>query len=149
MNVNIDGYYSYNFNDPIGGLSLLRVYDASSNSFSLNQADLIIERTPDIAGGRRWGARLDLMFGQATEVQQGSLLNEPRPQAYRNVYQAFGTYVVPLGKGLWVDFGKFASSIGFEGNFTKDQMNYSRSYLFSLLPFYHFGFARDTLSTTV
>jgi hypothetical protein len=38
-----------------------------------------------------------------------------------------------------VDFGKFASSLGMEGNYTKDQINYSRSFLFSFLPFYHMG----------
>jgi len=47
---------------------------------------------------------------------------------------------VPVGNGLTMDFGKFASSIGIEGNYTKDQINYSRSYWFNLLPFYHFGF---------
>jgi hypothetical protein len=39
-----------------------------------------------------------------------------------------------------VDFGRFASSLGFEGSFAKDQMNYTRSLLFSALPFYHMGF---------
>ena len=39
-----------------------------------------------------------------------------------------------------MDFGKFASSLGYEGNYTKDQMNYSRSFWFNYLPFYHFGF---------
>jgi hypothetical protein len=38
-----------------------------------------------------------------------------------------------------VDFGKWASSLGIEGNYTKDQMNYSRSYWFTYLPFYHEG----------
>jgi len=38
-----------------------------------------------------------------------------------------------------VDFGKWASSLGLEGNYTKDQMNYSRSYWFNFLPFYHMG----------
>ena len=47
---------------------------------------------------------------------------------------------MPVGRGLNVDFGKFASSLGIEGNYTKDQMNYSRSYWFNFLPFYHMGF---------
>jgi hypothetical protein len=38
-----------------------------------------------------------------------------------------------------VDFGKWASSLGLEGNYTKDQTNYSRSYWFNFLPFYHMG----------
>jgi hypothetical protein len=62
---------------------------------------------------------------------QGGAQNEPRPQVYRNVFQAYGTYVAPLGKGLTIDFGKWASALGPESNYTKDQINYSRSYFFN------------------
>jgi hypothetical protein len=84
--------------------------------------------------------RLDLQYGQATETLQGNAANELRPQVYRPVWQALGTYVVPIGKGLTVDFGKFGSSLGYETNYTKDNFNYSRSYYFNFLPFYHLGF---------
>ncbi len=140
VNVTVDGYYGYNFNRPLGGINLLRAYDVLSNNFSLNQAGVIFEQAPKPDDGRRFGARLDLMFGQATETLQGSALNELRPQVYRHVWQAYGTYVAPLGKGLTVDFGKFSSALGYETNYTKDNFNYSRSYFFLFLPFYHFGF---------
>lgn len=139
INIALDGYYAYNFNNPIGRVNLLRAYDVSSNAFSLNQADFIIEHAPDPANGKRFGARIDLQFGQATEALQGNAANEPRPEIYRNIFQAYGTYVVPVGSGLNVDFGKWASSLGIEGNYTKDQMNYSRSFWFDYLPFYHAG----------
>ena len=139
FNVTVDGYYGYNFNNPIGRINLLRAYDVLSNSFSLNQATILIERPPNLEAGRRFGARLDLMYGQATETLQGNAANEGRPQAYRQVWQAFGTYVAPVGKGLTLDFGKFASSLGYETNYAKDNYNYSRSYYFNFLPFYHFG----------
>ena len=140
FNMTLDGYYGYNFNRPVGRINLLRAYDVMSNSFSLNQAAIVIERAPDPGAGRRFGVRLDLQYGQATETLQGSAVNEPRPQVYRPVFQAYGTYVLPVGSGLTVDFGKWASALGVENNYTKDQMNYSRSYLFNFLPFYHFGF---------
>jgi hypothetical protein len=139
VNVGLDGYYAYNFNHPVGRVNLLRAYDVLSNEFSLNQASVIFEHAPDVSAGRRWGGRLDLQFGQATDTLQGNPSNEPRPQIYRNVFQAYGTYVVPIGKGLNVDFGKWSSSLGIEGNYTKDQINYSRSYWFDFLPFYHMG----------
>src|SRR6202453_1676620 len=139
INIALDGYYEYNFNAPIGRVNLLRAYDVLSNSFSLNQADVIVERLPDVADGRRFGGRLDLQFGQATDTLQGNPANEPRPDIYRNIFQAYGTYVAPIGRGVNIDFGKFASSIGLEGNYTKDQMNYSRSFWFDFLPFYHMG----------
>jgi hypothetical protein len=140
INGALDGYYGYNFNQPIGRVNLLRAYDVSSNSFSLNQANLIIERAPDLDANRRYGLRLDFQYGQATETLQGSAVNELRPQVYRPLFQAFGTYVFPVGSGVTVDFGKWSSSLGTENNYGKDQINYSRSYLFNFLPFYHMGF---------
>jgi Putative beta-barrel porin-2, OmpL-like. bbp2 len=139
INLGLDSYYAYNFNHPVGRVNLLRAYDVLSNNFSLNQASVVFERAPDVAAGRRFGARVDLQFGQATDTLQGNPNNEPRPQIYRNIFQAYGTYVFPLSKGLTVDFGKWASPLGIEGNYTKDQMNYSRSYYFDFLPFYHMG----------
>jgi hypothetical protein len=139
INVGIDTYYAYNFNDPVGRVNLLRAYDVLSNNISLNQASLILELAPNVSEGRRFGGRLDLQYGQAADTLQGNPLNEPRPDIYRNVFQAYGTYVAPLGKGLTVDVGKWSSSIGIEGNYTKDQVNYSRSYYFNYLPFYHMG----------
>jgi len=141
-NFYFDGYYAWNTNRPLGRINLLRAYDVTANNLSINQTGMVVERAP--TDSRRWGYRLDLMYGQATETLQGGAQNEPRPQAYRNLFQAYGTYVLPVGKGLTVDFGKWASALGPEGNYTKDQINYSRSYLFNFLPFYHMGF-RTTL----
>ena len=66
--------------------------------------------------------------------------NEPRPDVYRHVWQAYGTYVFPVGdNGLQADFGKFASMLGYETNYAKDNQAFSRAYLFNFLPFYHSG----------
>ena len=70
---------------------------------------------------------------------QGSAANEPRPDVYRHVWQAYGTYVFPVGRGLQTDFGKFASNLGYETNYAKDNNHFSRAYLFNFLPFYHSG----------
>ncbi len=129
----------YDFNQPIGRVVYLRAYDILSNAFSVNQASVVFDLDPDVAAGRRYGVRLDLQFGQATATLQGNPANEARPDIYRNIFQAYGTYVVPVGKGLTVDFGKWSSSLGIEGNYTKDQVNYSRSFFFDYLPFYHMG----------
>jgi hypothetical protein len=143
LNYTFDGYFEHNFNNPPGRVNDLRAYDVLSNQISINQADVVFELAPDVSNGRRFGLRVDLQFGQATDTLQGNVVNEPRPDVYRNIFQAYGTYVVPLGKGLTVDFGKWASSLGIEGNYTKDQNNYTRSYYFYFLPFYHSG-ARTT-----
>ena len=138
LNFGVDGYYDYNFNEPIGRVNLLRSYTVTSNSFILNQADIVVEHLPTVES--RMGGRLDLQFGQATETLQGSSVNEQRPQVWRNIYQAYGSYLAPIGSGLEVDFGKWASSLGAEGNYEKDQIAYSRAFSYSYLPFYHMGF---------
>ena len=143
LNATVDGYYAYNFNRPTDRLNQLRAFDQSHNSFSLNQATIVLERAPNVETGRRFGARVDLQFGQATQATQGSSANESRPEIYRSIFQAYGTYVFPVGSGLQTDFGKFASSLGYETNYTKDQMNYSRSLWFTVLPYYHFGFRNN------
>lgn len=139
VNFYLDGYFGSNFNRPASGTNELRAFDVSHNSFTLSQGTMVVEKTASLADKRYLGARLDLQFGQATNTLQGSPANEPRPGIYRNIFQAYGTVVAPIGKGVTIDMGKFASSLGLETNYTKDQMNYSRSYYFNYLPFYHMG----------
>ncbi|HEY1809612.1 MAG TPA: outer membrane beta-barrel protein [Acidobacteriaceae bacterium] len=139
LNYYLDGYYENNFNNPAGGVNDLRAYDVLSHAFSINQTGLVFDWEPEPAAHRRYGFRVDLQFGQATATLQGNPANEPRPDIYRNIFQAYGSYVIPAGSGLHVDVGKWASSLGIEGNYTKDQMNYSRSWYFNFLPFYHEG----------
>jgi hypothetical protein len=139
LNFALDEYYGFNFNHPVGRVNALRAYDVLSNNISLNQADVVFERAPDAGAGRPFGVRVDLQFGQATDTLQGNPANEPRPQIYRNIFQAYGTYVAPMVKGLTLDVGKWGSSLGIEGNYSKDQINYSRAFWFDFLPFYHMG----------
>jgi Putative beta-barrel porin-2, OmpL-like. bbp2 len=139
LGVTLEGFYQYNWNRPYDRINLLRAYDTRANVFSIQQTAIVIESAPAVDQGRRFGARVDLQFGQATETVQGSAANEPRPDVYRHVWQAYGTYVFPVGRGLQMDFGKFASSLGYETNYAKDNNHFSRAYLFNFLPFYHSG----------
>lgn len=137
--VGLEGFYQYNWNRPYDRINLLRAYDTRANVFGIQQANIIVESAPKVEAGRRFGARVDLQFGQATETVQGSAANEPRPDVYRNIWQAYGSYVFPVGRGLQADFGKFASILGYETNYAKDNNQFSRAYLFNFLPFYHSG----------
>jgi len=140
----LEAYYEYDWNKPPDRVIPLRAYDTRSNSFSIQQAALVVDAPPDVDKKRRYGLRLDLQYGQATQTLQGNPANEPRPEVYRPVWQAYGSYVFPVGRGLQVDFGKFASNLGFETNYAKDDFNFSRALLFNFLPFYHNGL-RTTL----
>ena len=142
-----EGYYQFNWNKPFDRVVPLRAYDTRSNSFSIQQAALIVDAAPDVEKGRRAGLRVDLQAGQATEALQGSVANEPRPDVYRQLWQAYGSYIFPVSRGLQVDFGKFGSNLGYETNYAKDDFNFSRAYLYNFLPYYHMG-VRTTLSVS-
>lgn len=136
-----DGYYEFNFKRPYDQTNTLRVYDTSHNSFSINQAAAIFELPADLSVGRRLGTRIDLMYGQVANAQAGTnTLNPAHQTGYDHLFQAYGTLLLPTPKPVTVDFGKWSSSLGLEGTYTKDQDNYSRSFLFTMLPFYHMGF---------
>ena len=77
LNYYVDGYFANNFNNPVGRVNDLRAYDVLSRTFSINQADVIFERDPDLDAHRRYGLRIDLQFGQATETLQGNPSVEP------------------------------------------------------------------------
>ncbi len=134
-----EGYYSRNTNRPPDGNNAFRAYDVKANSFAIQQAAIVGELAPSVADGRRYGLRVDLQFGEAVGALQGSPANEPRPDLYRNLWQAYGTYVFPVGSGLTLDFGKFASPLGLETNYAKDNDHFTRALLFDFLPFYHSG----------
>jgi hypothetical protein len=136
----VETFYQYNGNRPPDRVMVLRAYDTRANTFAVQQAALVVDAEPDVEGGRRYGARVDLQFGMATDTVQGNPANEPRPEAYRHLWQVYGTYVFPVGpKGLRLDAGKYASMLGYETNYAKDNQAFSRAYLFNFLPFYHSG----------
>ncbi len=142
----VDTYYTYNFNRPAGpcttvaGIAVfncLSNFNFAHNSFSLNLAELAIEKkpTPDSRGG----FRIDLDYGPTTTWVHGS---EPGGvQIYQNIQQAYISYLAPTATGtLQIDFGKFVTQHGAEVIETKDNWNYSRSLLFSwAIPYYHTG----------
>jgi hypothetical protein len=145
----VDTYYSYNFNTPkspcttVGGVAIfncLHNFDVAHNSFSLNLAELALEKKPTTDS--RGGFRIDLDYGQAAGMVAGF---EPTGSSTtvlnQNIQQAYASYLAPAGKGtIQLDFGKFVTQHGAEVIETKDNWNYSRSLLFSLaIPYYHMG----------
>jgi hypothetical protein len=140
-----DIYYAYNFNRParacavIGGVATfncLRNFDVTHNSFSLNLAEVALEKKP--TADSRGGFRIDLDYGPAaamvTAFEPGGV------GIFQNIEQAYVSYLAPAGSGLQLDFGKFVTPAGNEVIETKDNWNYSRGLLFTLaIPYYHMG----------
>jgi hypothetical protein len=139
----IDAYYLYNGNKPDPGVGTTgRAFDVSHNNFSLNLAKFTLEKKNDTQ--RRLGFRLDLAFGPTAERIQSAndrlrVIDGVGFDATKHLLQAYLSYVAPVGKGLTIDFGKFVTPVGAEVIETKDNFNYSRSFLFTYGPYYHTG----------
>lgn len=127
----LDGYYSLNFNHPATSFNEGRNFDVKANEFSLNMAKLTLEDLPNPLG-----FRLDLGFGRTFDIVNAN----SSPTAFRYIEQAYLSYKPAAAHGLELDFGKFVTSAGAEVIETKDNWNYSRSFLFAYaIPYYHFG----------
>jgi Putative beta-barrel porin-2, OmpL-like. bbp2 len=136
----VDVYYSLNFQHPgpapgIFGNQALRAFDVQADKFSLSMAELVIQKAP---GTVPVGFRVDLDYGPSADIV-GSF-DPGGIEVYKEVQQAYVTYVAPIGKGLTIDFGKFVTHMGNEVIESKDNWNYSRGLLFTwAIPFYHAG----------
>jgi len=130
----VDGYYEWAFNE---STLQLRNFDISHNTFSLNYAEVALSKP--VSETSRGGFRMDFGAGDTADLVN---LFEPAGTDYlKHVQQAYVSYLVPAGKGLTVDFGKFVTPHGAEVIENKDNYNYSRGLLFALaIPYYHAGF---------
>lgn len=149
----VDVYYAYNFNRPADGSNFTNVVskDAAgadvvtpltgtsgkrANELGLNLAVLELNLDPE-----PFGIRLVLNYGHGTEVLHAfeSRGVAADPGLWRFVQEASVTYKIPLGTGLLVTGGIFPSHIGFEVLASKDNWNYTRSWVSDLAPFYQAG----------
>jgi hypothetical protein len=126
----VDAYYSKNFAQPSTRVNKLRNFDIAENQFNLSLAELVVQKKAGPVG-----FRFDLDFGSTNDlVQPGNA------STMAVLQQGYFTTVIPVGEGLTVDAGKFVTHMGNEVIESKDNWNYSRSYLFAwAIPYYHTG----------
>ena len=131
LDVNYDWYSTRQDGD-----ALYRNFDTRHNQFRLGMAQLYITKAPSAES--RVGFKLKVSGGPATNIVQSG---EPGgPSVLNNIEEGYVSYLVPAGKGLQFDVGKFVTPLGAEVIEAKDNWNYSRSLLFSLaIPYYHSG----------
>jgi putative OmpL-like beta-barrel porin-2 len=135
----VDVDYALNFNRPFDNINFIAGTGTTAqraNEFNLNAAavDLVVDPKPV-------GAHLTLAFGTGPEILHAA---EPSgsgigPSVWRSVYQATVSYVVPVGSGLALEAGIYPSHIGYESFFSKDNWNYTRSWMAELSPYYQTG----------
>jgi len=136
----VDGYYSYNFGKPPSGKNTLTNFDFYHNTFSLNLAEVVIEKEVDPIG-----FRMDLDFGPTADWVAGyNLYGEPATPSFETTFFKHiqqGFFVWHLTPELTLIGGKTVTHMGFEVIETKDNWNYTRSLGFAYaIPYYHTGF---------
>lgn len=129
----VDGYVSYNYNRPASAFQAIRNFDTQANRFALNMARLALESTSGPVG-----FRFDLGGGRAFNTLHATELNLGNG-VLRHIPQAYASFKPASWKGVQVDFGKFYTSAGAELTENNLAWNYSRSLLYALGPYYHFG----------
>lgn len=129
----VDGYYTWNFNkvDP-----QLYNFNVQHNNLTLSYVEFALAKS--VSEQSRAGFRVD--FGAGETANLVNSFEPGGPEYLKYVQQAYVSYLVPAGKGLTVDFGKFVTPIGGEVIEAKDNFNYSRGLLFAwAIPYYHMG----------
>ena len=143
--------YSYNFNKPSNNTNSLRVYDKDDNSFKFDTGELVLKK--DAANIGDVGFRSDLSFGfSSPKTNKSTGTNGASTDDDFDLQIGYVQYNAPIGKGLLIDFGKFATHVGAEVMDGYDGWNYtfSRSFLFNYGPFTHTGIRMQyALSDTV
>jgi hypothetical protein len=132
--------YSYNFDQPSDNLNRLRVYDDDDNSFKFDMGELVLKK--DATNKGDIGFRMDLTFGYSgPKTNKATGRNGVTPDDDFDLQIGFVQYNAPIGNGLLIDFGKFATHVGAEVMDGYDGWNYtfSRSFLFNYGPFTHTG----------
>ena len=134
-----DFYFQKDLARSAPGTAEFRAFDVWTNLPSASLVRLTIAHRPGT-----FGFRLDAGSGDTLDAyfrsDPASLTYPTLSRWLSHVEQGFVTVVLPLGRGLSLDLGKFATPIGLEDNESLAAWNYSRSLLFTLgEPTFHAG----------
>lgn len=135
----VDTLFAYNFNRPADRANFFPGVGTSAKrhgEFSINLAEVDLVLDPDPVG-----FKLQLGFGTATDVVHAAEVRgvAVHPDVWRHVVQASVQWQTGLGRGLLLEAGVYPSHIGMESFQTKDNWNYTRSWLGELSPYYQTG----------
>ena len=126
------------------GVNELRLYDFDAG-YSFNMAEFSIKKDPTDL--RPWGFGLVLTGGHDAQKNHaiGIFRDDDDAFPFRNttkidLQEAYGSYKIPVGSGLTVKAGKFVTLLGYEVIESPNNLNFSRSFLFSFaIPLTHVG----------
>ena len=135
----VDVFFGLNTNWPADGASFLPGTGTTArraNEFSLNVAALDLAADP-----KPVGFHLTLAAGSGVDVLHSGEPAGPGigAQVFRVIYQASVSWAAPVGAGLLLEAGIYPSHIGYESFFSKDNVNYTRSWMGEYSPYYQTG----------
>ncbi len=142
----LSGSYFYNFNDPDGRAlagsntgGFAYPFHPDANSFSLDQFWIWMER--GVSEENRAGFRVDLAYGKDAGLLSGDFgAGDGFSGNDFELYQAYIQYLAPIGEGVEMKFGKFATVIGAEVVQSPDNFNITRGHVYNLFqPITHTG----------
>jgi hypothetical protein len=135
----VDLVYAYNCNRPADHANWFDGVGTAAKrddelSINLAQIDFVLAPKPvgfHLAGG--YGTALEVVHsGEIEGVATGQ-------EAWGHLVQASIQYDTAIGRGLSFEAGVYPSHVGFETLATKDNWNYTRSWLGELSPYYQTG----------
>ncbi len=135
--------YQYNFNRPASGASQYRVFDFDDNTFKVDVAEVVLQKT--VAKPGEAGFRVDAVAGGSIPriSAAAGLFRDANGKAQDfDLQQVFLSYMAPVGSGLRLDIGKFVSPFGYEAieGYDGYDDNATRSFLFGYgVPSTHTG----------
>jgi len=139
LSIYLQGGYTFNFRNPDSGTNEQRIFDQKANSFLIDLAQIQFAKEAPVGG---LGYKLKVSFGETAKYIHSAGLGDPTDVV--DLTEAYIDYRAPLGSGLGLRFGKFATYHGAEVIEARDNFNYSRSFLFNYaIPFTHTGFMAE------
>ncbi len=125
----VDGYYTYNFNQPPSGVTPYFVSSARHNEFTVNLAYVDVRYRSHYMRARfvpGFGTYMDATYA-----------NEPG--SLQNMVEATVGVLVSDKRKIWVDVGVLSSPYSSESPISKDQLMYLRSFAPETTPYYVTG----------
>lgn len=149
----VDAGYLHDFNDPANHLFRSRGTAFHVNEWDLNMTGAYIKKKG--SDRSRWGTELLVQAGRDEEVF-GFSATAPH-LAGADVLGHFGlanvSYRAPMGTGLTLQAGIFASLVGYDSLYAKDNVNYTRPWGADFTPYLMMGvnatyaFSENTAAT--
>ena len=135
MSLTLQAGYLYNFENPKDQKNPLRLFDDRANSFTVDLAEIQFAHDPQKG---EVGYKVKFIAGETAKWIHASGLGMGDNPI--DLTEAYVTYIAPLGSGLTLRLGKFVTCHGAEVIEAKDNINYSRSFLFNYaIPITHTG----------